>query len=297
MPSWSEIYDEVNMYPPADRVSKLQDKVNELLEKIGNHTNRNVITYYSGWLKGVESIHTAVNENDINAFMQAIHNLDKSKGLDLILHTPGGDIGATESIIDYLHSIFGNNIRAIIPQISMSAGSMIALSCAEIMMGKQSSLGPTDPQMGGVACGAVLEEFEKAKQDVSENASSLGLWQVIISKYHPTFLIACENACEWSREIVNKWLCVSNKRKKFISLFTDHTTSKSHSRHISKEKCKQVGLNIIDMEDDPVLQDLILTLHHSYMILFDISIVIKIVMNNIGATYLRTQNITPSSFN
>lgn len=47
--------------------------------------------------------------------MAVIHKLDKDKGLDLILHTPGGDVAATESIIDYLQSIFKDNIRVIVP--------------------------------------------------------------------------------------------------------------------------------------------------------------------------------------
>ena len=33
-------------------------------------------------------------------------------------------------------------------------------------MGKQSNLGPIDPQMGGVACQAVLDEFQKAKDEI-----------------------------------------------------------------------------------------------------------------------------------
>lgn len=130
-----------------------------------------------------------VNDKDKNAFMVNIHKMDRSKGLDLILHTPGGDLAAAESIVDYLHSMFGKNIRAIIPQISMSAGTLIALSCKEIMMGKQSNLGPIDPQMGGVPCQAVLDEFEQAKKDIKVNPSSAPLWQVIVSKYHPTFLV------------------------------------------------------------------------------------------------------------
>jgi len=36
--------------------------------------------------------------------------------------------------------MFGTNIRAIVPQLAMSAGTMIALSCKEIVMGKQSNL-------------------------------------------------------------------------------------------------------------------------------------------------------------
>ena len=82
------------------------------------------------------------------------------------MHTPGGEIAATEKIINYLHSIFQGNIRAIVPQMAMSAGSLVAVSCKEIMMGKQSCLGPFDPQIGGIACQSVLKEFEKAKEDI-----------------------------------------------------------------------------------------------------------------------------------
>ena len=37
---------------------------------------------------------------------------DRSKGLDLILHTPGGDIAATESLVDYLHKMFDDIRKA-----------------------------------------------------------------------------------------------------------------------------------------------------------------------------------------
>src|SRR5262249_4432866 len=157
---------------------------------------------------------------------------------------------ATESIVDYLFSMFGNNIRAIIPQISMSAGTMIALSCREIMMGKQSNLGPIDPQIGGVACQAVLDEFEQAKSDLKANPSSAPLGQVIISKYHPTFLGTGRNAIDWSEKLAQEWLNRnmsngnSSNAKKILKEFGDHKMNMSHARHISKEKCKEIGLNI-----------------------------------------------------
>lgn len=138
--------------------------------------------------------------------MVNIHKLDRTKGLDIILHTPGGDLAATESIVDYWNQMFGNNIRAVIPQLSMSAGTMMALSCKEIIMGKQSNLGPIDPQMGDVACQVVLNEFQKAKDDIKANPQAAPLWQVIISKYHPTFLIACQNAIDWSEKLAFDWL-------------------------------------------------------------------------------------------
>ena len=42
--------------------------------------------------------------------------------------------------------MFGTDIRAIVPQLALSAGTMVALACKEIIMGKHSSLGPIDPQ-------------------------------------------------------------------------------------------------------------------------------------------------------
>lgn len=32
--------------------------------------------------------------------MTTIHGLDRTKGLDLVLHTPGGDLAATESLVE-----------------------------------------------------------------------------------------------------------------------------------------------------------------------------------------------------
>lgn len=295
MACWSEILNEANQQ--ADPITYLNDKRIAVLNEISSRTGRNVITYYSSWLRGYTTEYQSINDDDKNAFMQAVYKLDKTKGLDLILHTPGGDIAATESIIDYLHSIFNGNIRTIVPQMAMSAGTMIALSSEVIMMGKQSSLGPIDPQIGGVACGAVLDEFNQAKEDVKNDISCLGLWQVIISKYNPTFLVSCARAQEWSTELAEKWIKDGPNKKSIIETFSDHTNSKSHSRHISKDKCKAVGLNIEDMENDDYLQDLILTLHHCYMIFFEKTIVVKAIENNIKASYFRLFNPNPQPVN
>jgi hypothetical protein len=241
--------------------------------------------------------------------MVNIHKLDRTKGLDLILHTPGGDLAATESIVDYLNQMFGNDVRAIIPQISMSAGTMMALSCKEILMGKQSNLGPIDPQMGGVACQAVLDEFEKAKADIKANPQAAPLWQIIISKYHPTFLGACQNSIEWSEKLASDWLTRNmcngdeTKTKKILKEFSDHKTNKSHARHISKEKCKEIGVSVVDMEADNDLQDLILTVHHSFMHTFSHSTATKIVENHLGVAYIealpmqiQAQQVQPKQF-
>lgn len=294
MPSWSEIFNNFQRNKESDRIPFLVKEKQKYLDEISKCTNRNVITYYSGWMQKPTAADVSINDKDINAFMEAVYKLNKSKGVDLILHTPGGDIAATEKIIDYLHSIFNGDIRAIVPQMAMSAGSMIAVSCKEIMMGRQSCLGPFDPQIGGVACQSVLKEFEKAKEDIRQNPHALGLWQVIFSKYNPTFLVTCEQATELSDdladEILSKNFPDKNTRKNILKAFNNNTTTKVHSRHISKDKCKAVGLNIIDMEKDQHLQDMILSLHHCYMIYLESTVVTKIVENNIGGCTMRLLN-------
>lgn len=283
MPNWSQILTEIDS--KTNMPKALEDKRNLYLKKIYGLTGRNVIAYYSGWLKGIDTADVGINEQDKNAFMTTIHKLDRSKGLDLILHTPGGDVAATEGIVKYLKRMFGNNIRAFVPQISMSGGTMIALACKEIIMGEQSSLGPIDPQLCGVACQAVLDEFEKAVADVQARPDTLYLWQTIISKYRPTFLTTCENAIEWSKELSIEFLKAVNPDIDINAIhdkFLNHNNSHSHSRRISKQECKEVGLPVTDLESNQDLQDAVMSLHHCYMITFDKFNISKIVENQIG---------------
>lgn len=287
MPSWSSILNQVQAL--SNEGAELNKIRGEYLAKISSITGRNVISYYSCWLKTPGAPNSSINDQDMNAFMNAVHDLDKSKGLDLLLHTPGGDLAATESIINYLRTIFSDNIRAIIPQISMSAGTIIALSCKEIIMGKQSSLGPIDPQFGGVACQSVLEEFETAVKEVTINPASAALWQVIFNKYNPTFITACKKSIEWSERLMIDYIQSvygsSFNIQPVENIFLNNKNSYSHARHIPKDACKKAGLHIIDLEDNQDLQDAVLSLHHTYMILFDKFSVSKVVENQIGGCF------------
>jgi ATP-dependent protease ClpP protease subunit len=293
MPSWNEVLIEINNYQKANPQANPLDHVRrKYLKELFEKTNRNVIAYYSGWLarEGVRGVD--ITDSDKNAFMAAIHKLDRTKGLDLILHTPGGNVAATESLVDYLRIMFGNNIRAIIPQLAMSAGTMIACACKEIIMGKPSNLGPIDPQFGGIAAHGVIDEFKKAKKEIKKDPSTIPIWQVVIGKYHPTFIGECENAIKWSKEIVEEWLksgmfCDEKRKnpkvKKIVKELSDHGKTKSHSRHIGLNDCIKLGLKVSkmeEMEDD--LQDTILTIHHTYMHTFSNSLAIKIVENHLG---------------
>ena len=298
MPTWSVILNEARKLGasnPNAAIDYIVNQKNTFLSRLSEKTGRNTILYFSSFLQKQPSNDASINDLDINAFMENIHGLDKSRGLDLILHTPGGDLAATEQIIKYLKSCFHGDIRAVIPQMAMSAGSMIAVSCKSVIMGKQSSLGPFDPQLNGVPCQSALREFYKAVEDVSKNPASLGLWQAILSKLNPTFLTLCAQADELAEELTEKILedkeIKPQIKQRIKNTFAKNEESKTHSRHFDRDKCKEAGLDVIDLEADNELQDIVLSIHHCCMILAEQTPVVKIVENNIGGCYIRNANI------
>lgn len=267
------------------------------LNLLSQKTGRNVIIYYSGFMKiHADLLELSIEDNDINGFMVAINKLDKSKGLDLILHTPGGSISAAEAIVTYLRNVFGTNIRMIIPQIAMSAGTMIACSGKEILMGKHSCLGPTDPQFRGIPAHGVIEEFDTAMDEVLKNEQKILIWREIVSKYHPTFIGECAKAIKLSNELVADWLATgmfageNNAKQRATRLvkkyLNNHKDSKTHDRHFNMEKCKTFGLKIFEIESDNELQELILSIHHATMISIDIIAPLKIIESQINDPWL-----------
>jgi len=257
---------------------ELQRIRNDKMTDLFNYTNRNVICYYSTWLQGNptnQNPEVMINDNDMNGFMNAISQLDKTKGLDLILHTPGGIVTATESLVSYLRKVFNNDIRVVVPHLAMSAGTMIACSSKEIIMGKESSLGPVDPQYRGVPAQGVLKEFEEAMKQTLVAPNRSLIWKEIVSQYRPTFLGECENVVKLSNDLVREWLetCMFKKSKnktakinKIIDELASHDASKVHDRHYDYNKCKKLGLKVKMLESDSILQDKVLSIYHSYVL-------------------------------
>lgn len=259
----------------------LLNKRQEYLKKLAAKTGRNVIAYYSTWVQSGNLTNPnpelSITDNDINGFMNAVSKCEKDKGLDLILHTPGGGTTATESIIKYLRKIFNSDIRVIVPHMAMSAGTMIACASKEIIMGKQSSLGPIDTQYRGVPAEGVLAEFKRATEETINEPNKSLIWKEIINKYTPTFIGECENAVKLSKKIVSESLKSgmfknldeeeSDKRvDKILGELGSHEASMVHDKHYDSDTCKELGLNVKSLESDQELQDIVLSIHHLYFI-------------------------------
>jgi hypothetical protein len=290
MPTWHSLLNEIKA-----RGSTFDVVRRERLKTLARVTRRNVILYYSGWLQKAKVPGIQVTDADKNGFMTVIHGLDRTKGLDLILHTPGGETAATESLVVYLRSMFGTDIRAIVPELAMSAGTMIACACKEIVMGKHSCLGPIDPQLGGMAAHGVVEEFNRAHAEIRLDQSRAFVWQPIIAKYSPTLIGECEKAIQWSNEITREWLVTGMlsgdadrdaKAQRIINELGDHALTKSHARHLSPQRCADMGLKVTRLEDDQRLQDVVLSVHHASILTLAGTAAFKIIENQNGVASL-----------
>ncbi|MFH1746367.1 MAG: S49 family peptidase [Planctomycetota bacterium] len=276
------------------------------LAELGSHTNRNVIVYYSGWLQKPELYQQHpyrfnIHDNDKNGLMATIHHLDRSKGLDLLLHTPGGDFAATESLVHYLRQMFKTDVRAIVPQLAMSGGTMIALACKEIWMGEHSNIGPIDPQFGGIPAHGVIEEFEQAKKEVLKNPTLAHLWQPIIAKYQPTLIGECQKAIKWSEQMVKDWLLkgmlkgdnnATEKANRIIDGLGSHALTLSHARHISLEGARNLGVKVCALEGDIPLRDAVLSVHHACIHTLTSTGAVKIIENQNGEAFIQSLTVS-----
>ncbi len=264
-----------------------KDVLARYMQAFVDRTKRNLILYYSGFLFAPNE-NVSIQEEDMEGFMAALYKMDKSSGLDLFLHTPGGSVSATEGIGNYLKSVFNNNINCYVPHMAMSCGTLLAMACRTIYMGKHSCLGPIDPAIGMYRTDAVVEEFNTAKTDIAQDPNLSLLWQPILSKYPITLLGECKKATELAKIVSEKWLTDNMlaqapdarlRLNRILSLFASHQNTKAHDRHISASECLKIGLEVKMIEEDPDLQDAVLSVHHAATLFMKQNNLVSMVTN------------------
>jgi len=294
MPDFHDIATEVEQRSSVEPCDFVRAKY---VRKLYELTKRNVILYYSAWQQKPLVKNLGIEDFDMNGFMSVLHGLGSHIGLDLILHTPGGDLAATEAIGTYLKKHFSNDIRVIVPHMAMSGGTLLAFSGRQIVMGIHSSLGPIDPIINGLPAHGICEEFNEALESVKKNPATIEVWKHIIAKYPPSFIGDCQKAVDWSMEIASRWLADGmfadiideaqrdERVRTIVDSFGDHGTTKSHSRHYTSDQCIDLGLNILRLEEDNELQDAVLSVHHACHYTLGVTSVVKMIENHMGKTH------------
>lgn len=108
-----------------------------------------------------------INIEDSEQVLRAIRMTPDDMPIDMILHTPGGLVLASEQIAHALEN-HPAKVTVFVPHYAMSGGTMIALAADEIVIDTNAVMGPIDPQLGeypAVSILKVLEEKDKNEID------------------------------------------------------------------------------------------------------------------------------------
>lgn len=303
MPSWAEILEQVRLSAQQNQGRANFDSIRrEYLIRLHQHTGRDTILYATRFTaQDAPSQLVSIGDEDLTGIMTVVHGL-RSPNLDLILHSPGGSIEAAESLVEYLRSKF-RNIRVIVPQLALSAATMMACGSNSLLLGKHSFLGPSDPQVllqtplgtRYVPAQAIVEQFEMAINEC-QDPKRLAAWLPMLNQYGPHLLVACENATRLSKELVSRWLVrwmfrgMADRQKKadrIADWLSNHANFFSHGRHITRQKLQQKGLRIERLEADQQLQDLVLSAFHATTHTFSGTPAAKIIENHIGTAFVK----------
>ena len=291
MATWNELNAEVRgLGTTFDIVRR------KYLRQLADRTGRNTVLLYSGWLDRPRHPGTSISDVDKIGLMTVAGGLDPGRGLDLVIHTPGGDTAATESIAHYLRSLFGTDIRAIVPQLALSAGTVLCCAARVVLMGRQSSLGPIDPQVNERPAHAVVEEFDRAGREMKEDPDRVQLWRPILEQYEPTMVGECEKAIAWSREVARDLLLTGMFADasdadavvdRVLHGLIDHPVTKAHARHLPIETVREMGLAVQALEDDPALHDAVLSVHNAALLTFMNTPAYRLIENQDGLSFIQ----------
>lgn len=219
-----------------------------LIRDLEETTGRRLLCYVSG-------IATQVSRDDTAGFVEMLFNINHGEPVDLMLHTPGGDIDAAEKLITLLLAAAGENgsLRVVVPDFAKSAGTLMALGANTIVMSDSSELGTIDPQIwlkdssGNNICHSVLnyiDAFEECAGQLRESPSD-PVSRMMMEKFDPIVLRKFQNVRNRARTFAENQLKRRGANFSLIaSELMDTKKYPSHGQMIGWEAAKDIGLNV-----------------------------------------------------
>jgi ClpP class serine protease len=105
-----------------------------------------------------------IDIDDSEAVLRAIRMTPDERPIDLLLHTPGGLVLASEQIAYALRD-HPAKVTVIVPHYAMSGGTLLALAADEILMDPAAVLGPVDPQLGDLPAASIVRAVQRKPVD------------------------------------------------------------------------------------------------------------------------------------
>jgi len=171
-----------------------------------------------------------INIEDSEAILRAIRLTDENVPIDIILHTPGGLVLATEQIAFALTRHKGK-VTVFVPHYAMSGGTMLSLAADEIVMDENAVLGPVDPQIGQYPAVSILNVLrDKDKNEIDDET----IIQADIARK------AIMQVYNFVKKLLSENHCSEEKAEKIATTLTEGRWT--HDYPITFEEAKELGL-------------------------------------------------------
>ncbi|OKY77850.1 MAG: Periplasmic serine protease (ClpP class) SppA [Candidatus Methanohalarchaeum thermophilum] len=206
-------------------------KISEIESETGNKVITMIHRKTPISLFGVP-VFSKIDVEDSEEIIRSIRE-NRDEPIDLVIHTPGGSLLPSIQIAKALKS-HNKKTRVIVPHFAMSGGTIIALGADEIVMDKQATIGPVDPQIGDLLRGVLpakswISVKDKKELDAEDSTLALGL----VSEW------AMNNVDDLIRELIEDRVEDVDKVCEKLLYSND-----IHSYPIFPEKAEEIGLNV-----------------------------------------------------
>lgn len=247
----------------------IQERV-QLMQRLEKIRKTKVLLYITGDRPGWE---TQIHQEVLGHFakhLDLMYKKTKVQKLSLYLYTRGGNTLAAWSIISLVRQ-YCNELEIIVPSRAHSAGTLMCLGSSRIVMTKQSTLGPIDPNINTplnppiptmpgqtipVSVEAINGYIELVKKEfgISDNNALVDVVKVLSDKVHPLVLGEVYRARTQIKMLAKKLLAFhlpqgdKEEINKIVSFLC--TDSGSHDYTINLVDARDLGL-IIEEADKP----------------------------------------------
>lgn len=232
-------------YQRQSLIKKIQEEV----------TQRKLICYVAG-------SSALISRDDTLGLVDLLHNIPKGSDLDVLLHTPGGDMDAAEKLITMIRTRVANGyLRVIVPDFAKSAGTLMAIGADKIAMSDSSELGPIDPQItlndahGNPIPHSIqsyLDAYKAHSEALARNPADEAA-RIMLGKLDPATIKLFEAASQRARAFAESQLKRGMLRNvptytKAASELLDTTRWLSHGQMIDHNDALAIGLSVEYLE-------------------------------------------------
>lgn len=234
-----------------------------LYEHLEQAFQRPIISYFTSFIYDV-----IIDDGDATMLEDVLRPMDLSRGIAVLINSPGGDALAAERIIRILREYSGTDeFQVIVAGKAKSAATMICLGASKIYMDNTAELGSVDPQLislkGGIrkiySVYNLIKSYEKLFRGAVQTKGNLEPYLQQLSNYDARNIEEYRKILDLANDISIKALksgmlskmSVKSIRDK-IKVFLTPEKVKAHGRAIYAEEAKGCNLNIEtkDLKDD-----------------------------------------------